>query len=113
MSELPEKDISNVVVQCSELLEKLYIDVHLSTGNYIILQALRLIFTFGKESGSTSFDSYTWLLDRMPTLPYFVVVLGSLTYALRKVCVTDLVKALVGFRSRLYESFIALSIVIL
>ena len=34
----------------------------------------------------------------MPTLPYFDVVLGSLTYALRKVCVADSAEdlALVG-----------------
>ena len=40
---------------------------------------------FGQENGKSSDDSYTWLVDRMPTLPYFDAVLASLTYALRKV----------------------------
>ena len=43
---------------------------------------------FGQENGKSSDDSYTWLVDRMPTLPYFDAVLASLTYALRKVRVS-------------------------
>ncbi|CAB4012083.1 Hypothetical predicted protein, partial [Paramuricea clavata] len=54
------------------------------------VKALSLIFTFGNENGNTSDDSYSWLLDRMPTLPYFDAVLGSLTFALRKACSEEL-----------------------
>ena len=66
----------------------------------LLFQALSLIFTFDNENGNTSDDSYSWLLDRMPTLPYFDAVLGSLTYALRKVRVADLAEGCLSITSQ-------------
>ena len=66
----------------------------------LLFQALSLIFTFDNENGNTSDDSYSWLLDRMPTLPYFDAVLGSLTFALRKVRVADLAEGCLSITSQ-------------
>jgi hypothetical protein len=66
-----------------------YLNLFIFRSNGVFFQALSLIFTFGNENGNTADDPYAWLLERMPTLPYFDAVLGSLTFALRKVCVVN------------------------
>ena len=74
----------------SETLESFMYRLHSrpSKERNAAVKALSLIFTFG--NGNASDDPYAWLLDAMPTLPYFSAVLGSLTFALRKACSEEL-----------------------